>query len=418
MSALTRKVILFLACLSFAISVKAQCTAITELVFSNPSLVPGSSDIYRFSHINSNADAIVSIHSSFNASLEYIDDTRDGVSNAFQPTINILSQNPSGTEAYIDFQIDFVHTGTETPIDMDPFVLSAVDVDGDNYRLRESVGLGDFSSFTLDGLYSVLNYSSNTAMNMTSFETSNYNQLSGIATHSTSNSVLFDYNGGSSIIVRARIIDDGDVLPSKSDQRLFSFNFDPCLINCYSNPLTLPVEYNFFSAQKVEDMVELKWETGLEINNDRFEIERSFDGENFQQIGVVVGYGNSDETQAYQFIDPNPVFGKILYRLKQIDFDGAFNYSTSQEVFYSVEKDLVQMKVYPNPATDYLHISSNGDLSDSFIKIFNQQGQLVMLENMGSGINVLDIRNLPAGVYHLDLQSSHFYLPTRKIVIR
>lgn len=415
MNALTSKVFLLFACLSFSISLQAQCTAIPELVFENASLISGSTDVYRFPNVNASTDAIVSIHASYNASLVRIDGSAKGVSAAFQPKISLDSQHSNGTEGYIDFKIDFVHSGTENPIEMNPYVVSAVDIDGDNYRLRESVGFGDFSSFTLDGIYSALNYQSISGTNMMTFETSNNQGLSGIATHASSNSVLFDYSGGSSIIIRASIIDDGDVLPSKANKRLFSFNFDPCLVNCYGNPLTFPVEYNYFTVQKAEQSVELIWETAMEINNDRFEIERSIDGEEFQNLGSVVGVGNSDIAQQYSFQDQNPVFGRMIYRLKQVDFDGAFTYSGTQEILYTPGLE-VSMHVYPNPSSDFIQVSSDGDLSGSILKVLDQQGRMVQTQSLGLGINQVDIRTLPTGIYFLEVQSETLTFSGRKIM--
>jgi len=415
MNAFISKVFALLICLSLSISLHAQCTAITELVFENPSLLPGSDNTYRFPNVNATADAIVSIHASYNASLVRIDVTRTGLGNAFQPKIKLNSQHNNGTEGYIDFKIDFVYSGTETPIEMNPYVVSAVDIDGDDYRLRESVGFGDFGSFTIDGIYSAITYSSIPGNNMMTFETSTTEDLSGIATHTSSNSVLFDYNGGSSLIIRASIIDDGDVIPSKAEKRVFSFNFDPCLVNCYNDPLTLPVEYTYFNVQKSDNTVELQWETALEINNEGFEIERSLDGVEFHSMGKLAGFGNSDVAQQYKFIDHNPVYGKMLYRLKQIDYDGGFNYTGTQEIFYTPGSE-VSLHVYPNPTADFIQVSSDGDLSGSFLKVLDQQGRLVMLQDLNMGINPVDIRSLPAGMYFLELQSEAIILAGKKIM--
>lgn len=417
MNAIIHKVFMLFACLSFTLSIFAQtdCTAIPELVFENASLVAGTSNTYRFPHVNSTTDAIVSIYAAYNATLVRIDGSNKGVSNAFQPKISLSSQHSNGTEGYIDFKVDFVHTGTENPIDMNPYVVSAVDIDGDNYRLRESVGFGDFTNFTLDGIYSALNYQGISGSNMMTFETSDYQNLSGIATHTSSNSVLFTYNGNSSIIIRAGIIDDGNVFPSKRNQRLFSFNFDPCLINCYGNPTTFPVEYTYFTAQQSEQQVELLWETALEINNDRFEIERSTDGEEFFPLGTVIGIGNSDVAQQYSFTDQNPVFGRMIYRLKQVDFDGAFTYSTTQEVLYTPGIK-VSMHVYPNPSVDVIQVSSDGDLSGSLLKVLDQQGRLMLVQEMNLGVNQVNIERLPAGMYFLELQSETLYFPGKKIM--
>lgn len=88
----------------------------------------------------------------------------------------------------------------------------------------------------------------------------------------------------------------------------------------------LPVDLISFTASKSEFSVELKWSTASEVNNSHFEIYKSTDIENFEQIGTVYGKGNSQVIAEYQFIDRN-LKGAQFYRLKQVDYDGQFEYS-------------------------------------------------------------------------------------------
>lgn len=102
-------------------------------------------------------------------------------------------------------------------------------------------------------------------------------------------------------------------------------------INCSLTPADLtssplPVDLISFTASISEFFVELNWSTASEVNNSHFEIYKSLDTENFERIGYVNGNGNSQYIVEYQFIDHN-LKGAQFYRLKQVDFDGQFEYS-------------------------------------------------------------------------------------------
>ena len=89
----------------------------------------------------------------------------------------------------------------------------------------------------------------------------------------------------------------------------------------------LPVELTFFTGKLEEHNIVLKWQTATETNNDKFEIEVSQDGQNFEKIGEVSGKGTTLEIQDYQSIIEGLNQGIHYFRLKQIDFDGQFSYS-------------------------------------------------------------------------------------------
>ena len=122
--------------------------------------------------------------------------------------------------------------------------------------------------------------------------------------------------------------------------------FSPWAI--YGNGMALPVELVDFSAGITNQNVTLKWSTATEINNEGFIIQRSVDGKSFNDIGYVKGHGDSDELISYSFKDLAPPSGLIYYRLKQVDFDGAFEFS-SIEVVEIVKKLKETFSVFPNP---------------------------------------------------------------------
>ncbi|MEO1418628.1 MAG: hypothetical protein AAFW00_25340 [Bacteroidota bacterium] len=106
----------------------------------------------------------------------------------------------------------------------------------------------------------------------------------------------------------------------------------------YSNVKNLPVEWLFFEAEPVAGATQLKWATSSEQNADYFNVERSIDGTFFTSLGTVRAAGNSQTVQNYKFTDENVnnIKGQtIYYRLKQVDFNGANEYS--QVVEFSPE---------------------------------------------------------------------------------
>ncbi len=115
----------------------------------------------------------------------------------------------------------------------------------------------------------------------------------------------------------------------------------------------IPVELISFTANVVDRKVNLNWVTATEINNKGFEIQRSKDYkieklQDWETIGFVEGKGTTTQTQNYSFVD-NPPSGKFLYRLKQIDYDGAYEYSSEIEAEVFAPKEYTLQQNFPNP---------------------------------------------------------------------
>lgn len=95
----------------------------------------------------------------------------------------------------------------------------------------------------------------------------------------------------------------------------------------FEGTITLPVELSKFNVQSDGDLVEVSWQTLSEVNNDNFEVQKSFDGITFETVGIVEGRGNSFVENNYLFVDDLSSTETVFYRLKQNDFDGAYEYS-------------------------------------------------------------------------------------------
>jgi len=99
-------------------------------------------------------------------------------------------------------------------------------------------------------------------------------------------------------------------------------------IKLRGNLMVLPIELLSFNCEKSKELLKLTWETATESNNKMFVIERSADAVGWEAIGKINAVGNSATIIHYSFVDQSPLIGLNYYRLKQVDFDNQFEYST------------------------------------------------------------------------------------------
>jgi photosystem II stability/assembly factor-like uncharacterized protein len=186
----------------------------------------------------------------------------------------------------------------------------------------------------------------------------------------------------------------------------------------------VPVELVSFSAEVVSGQVNLSWITATEINNYGFEIERrNAESEVYSNIGFVNGNGNSTEMRYYSFSDNSVSAGKYFYRLKQIDFNGSFEYSSEVEVsILEVLNDFTLNQNYPNPFNPSTRISFSIP-QNSFVtlKVFDVLGNEVeTLVNRDLSAGSYDLEfvstNLTSGVYFYNLTSGEF-TKTMKMIL-
>jgi len=176
----------------------------------------------------------------------------------------------------------------------------------------------------------------------------------------------------------------------------------------------LPVTLIYFKARPNDSQITLSWKTGTELNNDYFTLERSRDGFHYQKVGTVQGYGTTNQPQLYEFIDEQPFSGTSYYRLSQTDYDGttevfrpiSVNYEGKEFGFY----------VFPNPTTETLYVSTYNFKAHSSVtvNISDFLGRSVFYRQLttnefGSIDEDLDIQNLPAGTYLVQLSSEGLF---------
>lgn len=203
--------------------------------------------------------------------------------------------------------------------------------------------------------------------------------------------------------------------------------FTTWALNQSSPILPLPVELIYQDAVWSGNDALVTWGTASELNNDRFEIYRSFDGSNFELIGDLsskaIG-GNSNEILEYSFTDVSilPKTDKyVVYRIKQIDFDGTSE--TFRPLVLRVESATQRsIAIYPVPAKDAVTVRTNalveGDMYT--LNIVDNIGKIVQratfVANANANNTSLDIRDLPAGVYWVQVDGAQFGFETQKFV--
>lgn len=178
----------------------------------------------------------------------------------------------------------------------------------------------------------------------------------------------------------------------------------------------LPVTLAYFNAAKEGSMANLTWATAEEMNNTGFEIQRSADARKWQAIGFVENQsadGNSKSLLTYGFADAAPLSGTNYYRLKQIDTDGSYAYSSIAAVRFESGNAL---SVYPNPVVDgklSLALPQSGSYK---VSVYNVAGTEVL--NAAQSGNTLDIRNLRAGVYVLRVTYANGEVHSKTFVVK
>lgn len=164
----------------------------------------------------------------------------------------------------------------------------------------------------------------------------------------------------------------------------------------------LPVELIFFKGQNTKEGNHLTWETAVEINNEGFELQHSTNGIQWRKLDFIKGYGTTQETRMYSYVDLHPLKGVNYYRLKQIDYDGQFEYSNIISIT-SKGSDLSKLSVYPNPVlNDELSIFLPASLLDGgVLTVYNVTGQAVAQKVIQDSIEKIDVSKLPAGLYQI-----------------
>jgi len=188
----------------------------------------------------------------------------------------------------------------------------------------------------------------------------------------------------------------------------------------HTNTSPLPVELSTFTAAVANSAVELNWKTATEVNNYGFEVQRAVSGKqseslNWEKIGFVNGAGNSSSPKQYSFTDKGITFGSYSYRLKQIDVDGQYKYSSVVNVSAGqLPNGFVLNQNYPNPFNPSTQIQFGfNDNTRATLTVYNVLGQKVasLFDGVAQAGQLYNITfngdNFASGIYYYKLQSDN-----------
>lgn len=188
----------------------------------------------------------------------------------------------------------------------------------------------------------------------------------------------------------------------------------------YKHTSPVPVELINLSALLREGQVYLQWKTASETNNRGFEIEKSTDRSNWFTSGFIAGNGNSTELHEYGWTDRHPEYGKNYYRLKQIDYNGMYEYSSIVEAAYFMDFSLSDNFPNPfNPSTKIVYTLPQPCrvVIELFDILGNSAGVILNGDlEAGSHSTVISSEGLSSGVYLYKLSAAGF-TQTKKMVV-
>ena len=353
--------------------------------------------VYLYEDVAPGIDATVKIDSLVNgAAINIFDDNSNNVGyrQAFQPAIR--SGNVVGY-SYAVFSFKFFVANTNQPLLLETVNATALDIDG-NSTLKEfaeiNMGGGNatFMSTTVD--ISLLQPLTGKFIgeNILGIE------RNGIDTTAFANMFTVTNGGINGFTLRAGTF---TVSPTNTSRQFSLY------MKAFQYPFqgTLPVELFSFTATLNKKQVELKWITLTEMNVSHFIVEKSVDGKNFSDAGVVFAFGNTTEKKTYSLIDnvTNIQNGMVYYRLRTYDIDGRSQLSETRIIRIGKEMQGISLLTYPNPVINELRITLPKEWQNRkvHIQIFNSKGQMVRshVTLSASQTEMINVSSLTRGVY-------------------
>ena len=215
------------------------------------------------------------------------------------------------------------------------------------------------------------------------------------------------------------------------DYRMFAFSANKISDYSDTSQVVVPVELSSFTATLLETSVKLNWTTASELNNRGFEIERfsSSLGNSWKKIAFIQGKGTTTEVSNYQYLDDFKNFsikGVVKYRLKQIDFDGMYEYSDIIEVNVDFFPDqYVLYQNFPNPFNPITTIRFG--LPDNVkvtLKVYDILGQevaaIINNKEMEAGIHKINWEptNYASGIYFYQIRARNYIAQKKMILLK
>lgn len=199
--------------------------------------------------------------------------------------------------------------------------------------------------------------------------------------------------------------------------------FDGLMVsNSWSD--VVPVELTSFNALVKENSVSLNWTTATELNNSGFEIERKLENTNWSNIAFIDGHGTTTSPNVYSYYDGNLSPGKYSYRLKQIDYDGSYDYSKVVEASIGFPSKFELSQNYPNPFNPSTVITySLPEAAHVTLKVFNAIGQEVStlvngVVEAGNHNVEFNASGFSSGIYYYRLDADGLILMKKMMLLK
>jgi hypothetical protein len=226
--------------------------------------------------------------------------------------------------------------------------------------------------------------------------------------------ILFDQNNDQTIFYSS---DLGSITRNLS--AIHGLTFDDI-----SSGGLLPVELSKFSANVNQNIVSLLWSTATEVNNFGFDIQRCRSESGWTKIGFVKGFGNSNSNKSYSYSDRPEGDFKFLYRLKQIDNNGKYSYSSIVTANIGIPAIYELKQNFPNPfnpSTKIVYkLPINGNISLIVYDVMGRAVVTLVNENKNSGSYEVDFNGsgLSTGVYFCKMSSRNFVNSIKMLFIK
>jgi len=188
----------------------------------------------------------------------------------------------------------------------------------------------------------------------------------------------------------------------------------------FSNTCTsVPITLLDFTGKENNGKILLNWSTAMELDNDRFVLEKSIDGSTYQYLTTIDGGGNSSTLLSYSYVDYYPNNGANYYRLKQYDFNGTEHTDGHVYVQFSGSGEVIE-KLYPNPFADELILEGSAPFRKeqtilNFYDVLGSEISSVISASYGGQKITLQTSGLSKGVYLLKITSGN-KTETRRVI--
>ena len=433
-----------------------------ELVFKNPFLKSGQAKkegaVYRFPNVSPGVDAEIKLKdfSRNDIVMQSIDLDNMGWDKAFQPQFGLNGLVAPNQNWYIDFELSFYKAGTNVKQKMAKVDMTALDVDGDgvsvkeyamfeapsnviystvSYLTNQSAGLlGQLFVCTQDLLPSVLlsciGCGGDGKVGIWNIDECSLCDGSGLI-HTLCNHGFDGVNGSSlqgpvenflnidtlatQVMATYQYVDkdkikfrygakSGSSSSNGAGVRLNSLWFRQFSLAPAPGQI-LPVKIGNFSAQLANKTVRMNW-TGYEEDFSHYIMQRSTDGKEYQNIGIILPTNSGNQWNEYKYMDMNvsSPTGTLFYRLQLVDkVEETAKFSDVRVIRLNGEQANMQLATYPNPASSQVRVTlpAAWQGKPSVMELLNANGTVIFSTQTSSSnqTETLDISKFPKGIY-------------------